>query len=388
MTADVQPPGPSGDERPAPATDDAATDEIVLEGKHGFFAISRERFNSGKSWANRTFDKYRDRMLVDFGMRMYERDRDSAGTVVSSAIAFRLFLFFVPMLLFAVGVLGFFSGHVTDREVADAGVAGSLATQINSALSQPSSTRWFAVLFGLFGMATTGRTLSRALTQASCLAWRMPVRPKAPVKVVGGIIGLLFSITLVTAGITRIRAHLGIAVAGMSFIVALLIYLVAFFLLSSLLPRTTADLGALLPGAALVALTLVGMQAVSQLYLPDKFSRASQLYGAIGVTIVTLGWFFIAGRVIVLSLVLNAVVFERFGSITQFTFSLPLLRLIPRHSAFLRKRFGLDDVSAAGCSAPFPPPTAVDPVHAVWPAPAPAPAPVPAPSSSSEAPRG
>ena len=26
---------------------------------------------------------------------------------------------------------------------------------------------------------------------------------------------------------------------------------------------------------------LVGMQAISQLYLPDKFTRASQLYGAI-----------------------------------------------------------------------------------------------------------
>ena len=49
------------------------------------------------------------------------------------------------------------------------------------------------------------------------------------------------------------------------------------------------------------------MQAVSQLYLPDKFSRASQLYGAIGITVVTLGWFFIAGRVIMLAMVLNAV---------------------------------------------------------------------------------
>ena len=45
-------------------------------------------------------------------MRLYDRDRDSAGTVVSSAIAFRLFLFFVPMLLFVVGVLGFFAEHV------------------------------------------------------------------------------------------------------------------------------------------------------------------------------------------------------------------------------------------------------------------------------------
>ena len=60
-----------------------------------------------------------------------------------------------------------------------------------------------------------------------------------------------------------------------------------------LLPRATTEPSALLPGAVIIAGTLIGMQAVSQLYLPDRFSRASQLYGAIGTTIVTLGWFFI-----------------------------------------------------------------------------------------------
>ena len=71
------------------------------------------------------------------------------------------------------------------------------------------------------------------------------------------------------------------------------------------------------------------MQAVSQIYLPGKFSHASELYGAIGITIVTLGWFFILGRVMMLSLSVDAVIYERFGSITQFVFSLPILRIIP-----------------------------------------------------------
>ena len=65
------------------------------------------------------------------------------------------------------------------------------------------------------------------------------------------------------------------------------------------------------------------MQAVSQLYLPDRLNRASELYGAIGTTIVTLGWFFIFGRAIVLAMAVDAVIYERFGSISQFVFSLP-----------------------------------------------------------------
>ena len=318
--------------------------ELVTQ--RGFMALSRERVKAGKSWANRTFDRYRDRPLVDLGMRLYERDRDSAGTVVSSAIAFRLFLFFVPLLLFVVGIAGFFASQITADDVKQAGVTGSLATQINTALSQPNTTRWIAVAFGLFGMVTTGRTLSRVLTQASCLAWHLPVRPKAPVKVIGGIIGVLVGIGLVAMIINRIRQDLGVAVAGMSFLVALCVYIVGFLVLAAMLPRATHDLGALIPGAVLVGATLVGLQAVSQLYLPDKFSRASQLYGAIGVTVVTLGWFFIAGRVIVLALALDAVLFERFGSLTQFIFSLPVLRLLPRHSAFMRRRFGLDEAAA------------------------------------------
>ena len=49
------------------------------------------------------------------------------------------------------------------------------------------------------------------------------------------------------------------------------------------------------------------------------------------------------------SLSVDAVIYERFGSITQFVFSLPLLRILPRKSPKLRKLFGLKkpDGSAA-----------------------------------------
>jgi uncharacterized BrkB/YihY/UPF0761 family membrane protein len=192
-------------------------------------------------------------------------------------------------------------------------------------------------------MLTTGRTLSKALAGASCLAWGIPVRPKASVRVVGGVIGLIVGMALVVAVVGRIRQHLGVAVTGVSFLAVLAIYLVVAVVLASLLPRGTTDPGALLPGAAVVAVTLTALQLVSQFYLPDRFDRASQLYGAIGATIVTLGWFFISGRVLVLAMVLDAVVYERFGSITGFVFGLPVLRLLPRKWAWFRRYFDLDD---------------------------------------------
>ena len=86
---------------------------------------------------------------------------------------------------------------------------------------------------------------------------------------------------------------------------------------------------------------VAGLQAVSQLYLPGRFERASQLYGAIGTTVVTLGWFFIIGRTIVLAMAINAVVYERFGSISQFVFSLPVLRALPGGGTWFRRFFQL-----------------------------------------------
>ena len=92
----------------------------------------------------------------------------------------------------------------------------------------------------------------------------------------------------------------------------------------------------------LVGAVIAGMQAVSQLYIPDKLERASQLYGAIGLTLVFLGWFFFLGRAMVSAMTLDAVIYERFGSISQLVFGLPLVRIIPRKSAWIRNFFDLD----------------------------------------------
>ena len=138
------------------------------------------RYESGRAQAEATYDKYKDRPFVDVAIRIWHRDRDSAGTLVGSAVAFRLFLFFVPMLLFFTGLLGFLADHIDRADISNAGISGGLASQIEAALEQPTSTRWVATLLGLFGMAWAGRSLTKALVAASCLAWQLPVGPRLP----------------------------------------------------------------------------------------------------------------------------------------------------------------------------------------------------------------
>ena len=303
----------------------------------------QERMSSESERFRRILAKHERRPLIDLGLRIYRRDRESAGSIAGSAVAFRLFLFFVPFMLFVVGLLGFITNWVdADSAYEQTGLTGTVAVQIDSALTQPNSSRWFATILGLFGIAWAGRSLSKVLGVASCLAWRLPVQAKASMRIVGAIVGLVTGMALVALIVNRIRIDFGLIVAGFSFLAVAAIFGLAWLTVSVMLPRGTNDPGALLPGAVIVGSTIAGMHSVSQLYIPNHLARASALYGAIGLTVVTLGWFFILGRAMVLAMTLNAVIYERFGSISQAVFALPVLRALPRRSPWIRRFFDLD----------------------------------------------
>jgi membrane protein len=303
-------------------------------------ATAKTRTADATEWAARLRERS---VIIEAAFVIYERDRVSAGSVLGSAIAFRLFLFFVPTIVFVVGLMGIFKDSAAPETVNEtASVTGALAEQVRVALSQSSSAAYLTLATGLFLMVTAGRTLAKALVASSSLVWLTGGKVTVKVKVVAIIIGLLASMMLISLIINRIRNEFGIAAAGVSFGVTAVVYLVAFIVLMSVLPRRTHDPGALVPGAVLVSLVVLGMQAFSQLYLPPRLSGASELYGGIGVAVVTLGWLFVFGRVLAFSFAMNAALFDRFGSLSQALFALPVLRTLPRRSARIRRYFGLD----------------------------------------------
>jgi uncharacterized BrkB/YihY/UPF0761 family membrane protein len=329
---------------------DAATGGFDPSAETGLRALvdrSRGRIAAQQARVSELIERYHDRPLLDVSLRVYQRDREAAGTIVGSALAFRLFLFVVPFTLFVVGVLGFVAHWFDSADVNEAaGLGGTVAAQISTAMAQPTSTRWLATLAGLVGMVWAGRSLSKVMVSASCLAWRLPVTAKASVRVIGSVVGLVVGIALVASVVNHVRRDFGLGAASLSFVAVAAIYAAAWMAMSLLLPRATRDPGALLPGAALVGLVLAGMQAISQLYIPDKLDRASALYGALATTIVTLGWFFFAGRAMVLGMAVDAAVFERFGSVSWFVFRLPIVRLLSRRSGWVRRFFDLPDDAA------------------------------------------
>lgn len=302
---------------------------------------SRARAERATAWA----DDWRSRSsLVDTGFAIYERDVEAAGTVLGSAIAMRLFLFFVPFLVFVVGLSGFIGGYVDDTTVNDsAGVTGELAEQIRYAFNQPSSTRWTALLAGLVGLVIAGRSLARSLLVSSSVAWRTGGKVSASVRVLSSVVGIVTAIAAVAALLNRLREDTSVVLLPVSLAGAFVLYVLLWLVLLLSLPKGTTDPGAALPGAVIPAAALTGMQAVSQLYLPDRFESASSLYGGIGVAVVSLGWFFILGRSASLAFAVNAVVYEHHGSVSQVVFGLPVLRGVPAHWPWFRTYFGLED---------------------------------------------
>ena len=104
------------------------------------------------------------------------RDRESAGPVMGSAIAFRLFLFSCPCCSWWSASPGSpLTSLMPATSAGLTGIYGSLGAEISEAFHQPGFTRWFAVLIGLFGVLTAGRSLSRVLRAASAAAWRLPL---------------------------------------------------------------------------------------------------------------------------------------------------------------------------------------------------------------------
>jgi uncharacterized BrkB/YihY/UPF0761 family membrane protein len=292
--------------------------------------------------------------VVDVGFGIYDRDRDAGGTLLGSALALRLFLFFVPLLLFVVGLAGLVGRHGGyDSLSSDAGITGTIGNSIDDAFQQSSGASWLAALTGLFGMATTGWSLSRALVVSSALSWQLGGRQKVQVRAVGTVVGLIIGIGLITVILNRIRNATGVAVMSMSFLAVLGVYLVMWMVVFQALPRNTSDPSASLPGSALAATTLTGMQAVSVLYVPGAIERSSNLYGAIGVTVATLGWFFILGRVVVFAFSLNAVVYERIGSVSRLLFALPGVRAVPRRYPVVARYFDLDHVIGTADAEPL-----------------------------------
>jgi uncharacterized BrkB/YihY/UPF0761 family membrane protein len=329
--------------------DDAPAEEPTVEpgadAKQGLVrrvrATGEQRAAQAKDWVER---RRTEAMPVDLAVQYYERDRDSFASVLGAAIALRLFLFIVPTVLVVMSLILLIAGHDSVRSLAEgSGITGDLASQVDEATRTNTSTNLGLLVGGLWLTLWAGRSLTKVLAACSAGAWRMPGRQsKATIRMAAAVTTLVFLVIVTAAVLNRIKQEQGLAVVTTSWLAAGILYGVAWFLVSASLPRATRDPGALLPGAVLLGGAFSALSWFMQYYLPARLERSTALAGGLGVAVATLGYMFLIGRLMASSFIVNAVIYDRIGSVSDVVFSLPGLRYIPRRFPRVARYFDLE----------------------------------------------
>lgn len=291
------------------------------------------------------FEPRRSTQTVDLATAFYQRDRDQFAAVLGAAIALRLFLFMVPAVITGVGLITAAVGPAgADAFLEGSSVTGSLATEVSQAAAA-SRTTWLAVvLAGLPVSIWAGRNLAKVLAVCSGAAWQLGLEDRqATMRTAGAVTALAFVILAVAALSNRVRSEFGIAVQTTSWLLAVALFGLTWYAVLWALPRATRDPAALLPGAVMVGVVFGVLQWFMQFYLPSRLGRAQAVAGGTGVAVATLGGMFLMGRAVASSFVLNAVVYERMGSIAGLVFGMPGLRRTPVQFPAVSRWFDLDE---------------------------------------------
>lgn len=257
-----------------------------------------------------------DHPVIDAAFQVVSRDRLLAGGLLASAVAFRVFLWIVPLAVVVVSAFGFYAASDPARAetlASEIGVTGFITGSVSQALEASGRGRWLALIIGLVALAWSSRSLAVSLRAVHSIAW--DIRPVPPItwtsRAVLSVAGLMAGLTVVFPIVAWLRDRsLGFGLVGLaaSIVVIAGLWTVA----SSMLPRPAeVPVSALVPGALLVGTVVELMHLVSLLYLPGRFDRASSAYGSLGVAVVAMAWLYFSGRAVVAGSVLNVTLWNR-----------------------------------------------------------------------------
>ncbi len=246
---------------------------------------------------------------------MVDRDADAGGEIIAGALAYRLFIWLLPLSLVAVAGLGFAADAASEstRDTARSlGITGLVSNSVATAAQ--GHARWYALLVGIPLLVYVTRSLLRALIVTHRLLWG-DVRAAAPRPTLGATIRLLtlmlgFSVVSLAAGALRAWAP----APGLLVTLFLTLPYAGLWLLVSLqLPHRGTDWRALVPGALLCGAG-VEVLHVFTAYVLEPYAVAKEgTYGAMGAAAALLLGLFLLSRLVVAGAVLNATLWERRG---------------------------------------------------------------------------
>ena len=297
---------------PVPADTDAAPEVAPAAGR------IRRLTGRGQQWLTSEQARLQARRqrsgMVDAGFLVQELDARVGGGILAGALAFRIFLFMVPVVYVIFTVLGVVSralGHDPAQLAEGAGITGVLAGTVVKVTDQSAWTLAALVLGAVVTMLITAGSLLKALYVVHWLIWRVPrVKPAglAPRLV---LIGLALVGSALGVAVNDVRTAWGAAGAVLAVLLTTGLSFAGWWWVSWKLPHAPVPARALIPGAVLMAVGADVLQLLTTYWIGNLVARKTDTYGAVGIALAVLLWVYILGRIMVASAGLNAALYYR-----------------------------------------------------------------------------
>jgi len=259
--------------------------------------------------------RYGERRPVAIARDVLALDKAVAGSELAGALAYRLFLWFLPFVLVLVAGLGVYAdaNDQAPREVADRlGLAGLVVHSV--AVAATSSARWYALLIGVPILLYLTRSLLRTVVAVHRLAWGL--EPRRGHLTFANVLLFLLAVVASLGVAAFVSASVGaspwfwVVDAPLAVIVRGAIWLG----LSRRLPGRDRRMSTLLPGAVVVGVGFLAVNVFTQLLIVWLGNTREDTYGALGLAATILFSLWLTSRVIVVSAVADAALWSRRGA--------------------------------------------------------------------------
>jgi membrane protein len=250
---------------------------------------------------------------VDAVFEMADRDGEVGGGIIAGALAYRLFIWLLPLALVAVAGLGIAadaSSESPDEAARTLGLEGLVSNSIANAAD--SRNRWYALLIGIPVLIWATRSVLRVLIGAHRLIWgdarSAAPRPKLVPTLL--LLGVFLSFGVVSAAASAVRAW-STGPGVLATVLSLVFYAGLWLLVSVRLPHRGTGWTALIPGALVFGLGLEVLHVVVAYFITPYAIAKEGTYGALGVAAALLVGLFLVSRLIVAAAVVNATLWQR-----------------------------------------------------------------------------
>jgi uncharacterized BrkB/YihY/UPF0761 family membrane protein len=318
-----QPPAPGAGVPPRPPSPEPVVEPgspIALDADEqaasdaGRIARARRSAAELETRARKEFDRAREQhATVRLAVQAFESDRRRAGGLLAGGLAYRIFLWQIPLALFLVSAFGL-ATELSGDDPADlarkTGMTAALAGAISQAVAASQSARWWLLILGAFLTVWAGRGVYRGVRLVSELAWETRAPRGSSLKGSLAVTGFGVLAVALQAFLPKISETLGIP-ALVRFALGLMLASSLAFAVLRLLPRADVPWTSILPGAVLmgVGMRLLGLAAST--YFAYRLDHSNDLYGALGLAVVMMLFLFLVARLFVAAQFLNATLHRR-----------------------------------------------------------------------------